>query len=889
MKLVALDGNSIVNRAFYGVRTLTASDGTPTNAVFGFINILRRIVEEEQPEALCVTFDLPEPTFRHLQYGGYKATRHKMPEELAQQMPILKETLDAMNIPRYELAGWEADDLLGTISRLCAEAGWECVVCTGDRDSLQLVSETTRVNLVTTKMGQTATRPVTPEVFREEYGFEPERMVDLKALMGDASDNIPGVRGVGEKTALALVRLYGTVEELYAHMPDILQSPGVPAKPGLIKKLEEGRESAAMSKDLATIRRTAPLDFDPAANAVRPPDNDKLYAIFSRLEFRKLIESYALTPPAAPAEPAAEFTGECVTVELSELAGEEEFRRFREAILKGVNSVRFSRDMSRFAVDVDTGGGDGLGFTADESSPIWRRALEALCDSNVRKQGHEVKDTLRRLGEMGLGLGGWEFDSALAAYLLSPTGSSYELGDLTERYCGFRVSDGADESGQFSLLEPGERETARLLSEAAAVAALRETLEPKLQAAGLQKLLYEVEIPLCPVLARMELAGFLVDERALREFGAVLSAQIDTLSAEIFDLAGETFNINSPKQLGHVLFDKLLLPTQKKNQRGYSTNADVLERLRPKHPIVGKVLEFRELAKLKSTYAEGLGKVISPDGRIHTSFQMTATATGRLSSTEPNLQNIPIRRELGGEIRKMFVAPEGWVLVDADYSQIELRVLAHMSGDEHMRAAFLANEDIHRMTASQVLGKAPEEVTARERSHAKAVNFGIVYGISAFSLSEDIGVSVAEAREYINTYMTTYSGVAKFMEESVARAKETGVAVTMYGRRRPMPELASSNFNVRSFGERVARNMPIQGTAADIMKIAMINVSRALEASGLQARLLLQVHDELIVECPEAEAEAVRDILIREMEGAAALSVPLTVEAHIGRNWHEAK
>ena len=888
MKLMVLDGNSIVNRAFFGVRPLNTSDGTPTNAVFGFINILRRLLTEEGPDAVCVTFDLPEPTFRHLKYDGYKATRHKMPEELAAQMPILKDTLDAMNIRRYELSGWEADDLLGTIARSCAASGWECVVCTGDRDSLQLVSESTTVDLITTRMGQTNTKRVTPEVFRAEYGFDPIHMIDLKALMGDASDNIPGVRGVGEKTAMGLIQIYGDVKKLYDALPEIQQAPGVPAKPGLIAKLTEGRALAELSYDLAAIRCDAPLRFDPEENRVRPVDNDRLYEIFTRLEFRKLIETYGLTPPVRAEEPEEpmEFCGVCESVNVTDGAALE---RFQAALRTGRASVRFSSDGTLCVVHIDTDNSDAPGFLLEEGSPVYRRALEALCAPEVEKMGHDIKDTLRMLGAMGLPLEGWSFDAALAAYLLDPTASRYELGELTQRWCGFTVMDGAEEDGQFSLLDDGNKLAARLLSEAAAVACLRERLTEKLAEYGLTRLFEDVEMPLCPVLARMELAGFLVDRNALAAFGELLGGQIETLSTEIYALAGTSFNINSPKQLGEILFEKLGLPAGKKNHRGYSTNVDVLEKLRPLHPIAGKILEYRELSKLKSTYADGLQKVIGPDGRIHTSFQMTVTATGRLSSTEPNLQNIPIRRELGGEIRKMFVAPEGYTLVDADYSQIELRILAHISGDKRMKDAFLNGEDIHRSTAAQVLGIPAEEVTAEQRRHAKAVNFGIVYGISAFSLSEDIGLSVAEARSYINAYMSAYQGVADYMEKVIAQARETGYAVTLYGRRRPMPELKASNFTVRSFGERVARNMPIQGAAADIMKIAMVNVDRALRESGLDARLLLQVHDELIVECNEADAEAVRALLKREMEGAASLSIPLTVEAHTGRNWYEAK
>ncbi len=885
MKLVVLDGNSIVNRAFFGVRPLNTADGTPTNAVFGFINILRRIISEEGPDALCVTFDLPAPTFRHRQYDGYKATRHKMPDELAVQMPILKETLDAMNIRRYELEGWEADDLLGTIAKKCASAGWECVVCTGDRDSLQLVSDATTVDLITTRMGNTSTKRVTPEVFRADYGFEPIHMIDLKALMGDSSDNIPGVRGVGEKTAMGLIQLYGSVDAIYEKLPDIFQAPDVPAKPSLIAKLTEGREMAALSKDLATIRCEAPLEFSPEENLVRPVDNDRLYELFTRLEFRKLIEAYRLTPPEPDEKSEPMIEAECVTVEVSDEAA---LAEFSEVVKKYPVSLRFSQGMDICCADVDSEEAF-TGYILRESWPTWRSALEVLCAPEVKKLGHDIKDTIRALMDMGLEPEGWVFDSALAAYLLDPTASRYELGALCQKYCGFTIMDGAEEDGQFSLLDDGTKLVSRLLSEAAGVAALRERLTPKLREKGLTELFENVELPLCPVLARMEREGMLVDEQALLTFGNNLTDSLNALTEEIHALAGVKFNINSPKQLGEVLFERLGLPAWKKNNRGYSTNADVMEKLRHRHPIVGKVLEYRELSKLKSTYVEGLYKVIDPDGRVRTSFQMTVTATGRLSSTEPNLQNIPVRRELGGEIRRMFVAPAGRVLVDADYSQIELRILAHISGDENMKNAFLLGQDIHRSTAAQVLGISPEQVTHEQRSHAKAVNFGIVYGISAFSLSEDIGVSVAEAKDYISTYMATYKGVSDYMERVVREAKETGVVRTLYGRIRPMPELRASNFNLRSFGERVARNMPIQGTAADIVKIAMVNVDRALRASGLDAALLLQVHDELIVECAEADAQAVRELLIREMEGAATLSVPLTVEANIGKNWLEAK
>jgi DNA polymerase-1 len=881
MKLMVIDGNSIVNRAYYGVRILNAPDGTPTNAVFGFLNIYRRLISEERPDGVCVTFDLPAPTFRHEQYDGYKAQRKGMPDELAVQMPILKETLDAMNVHRYELSGWEADDLIGSIAKKCGDSGWDCVVVTGDKDSFQLIDEHTFIKHIKTRAGQTETKLYDVEAFRAEYGFDPPLMVDLKSLMGDASDNIPGVAGVGEKTAMELIGKFGEVRGIYEKLDEL------DIRPAVKKKLEAGRDSAKMSFDLATIKRDAPIEFKPEDNVVRPVDNEKLYEIFKRLDFRKLISTFGLTEPeeaGTESEPPMEFSGECESVVVQDSSA---FERMRAAISAGLNAVRFSEDMSLCAVIPEND--SGTAYIIYDTSPVYRDAMELVCSPSVKKAGHDTKDTMRRLLNMGFCIDGWEFDSALAAYLLDPTANNYDIYRITEKYCGFTPAEGADDDGQLSLLADNVQTLAKVTSEAASILCIRERVLPKLTQLGLMDVFTNIEIPLCPVLAKMEQAGFLVDKTALADFGASLSGEIDKLTEQIYELAGEEFNINSPMQLGEILFNKLMLPSGKKTRRGWSTSADVLEKLRSKHPIVNLVLEYRELAKLKSTYADGLVKVIEPDGRIRTSFQMTVTATGRLSSTEPNLQNIPVRRELGGEIRKMFVASPGNVLVDADYSQIELRILAHISDDESMKSAFLSGEDIHRMTASQVLGKAPEDVTSTERSHAKAVNFGIVYGISAFSLSEDIGVSVAVARDYINTYMAKYHGVRDYMERVVNEAKETGCAVTLYGRRRPLPELKSSNFNLRSFGERVARNMPIQGTAADIMKIAMINVSRALEQECPNAKLLLQVHDELIVECPESDAEKVKEILKCEMESAASLSVPLTVEAHSGKNWHEAK
>ncbi len=884
MKLMIIDGNSIVNRAFYGVHMLNAPDGTPTNGIFGFLNIYRRLVTDEKPDAVAVTFDLKAPTFRHEQYELYKAQRKGMPEELAVQMPLLKEVLDAMNIHRYELSGWEADDLIGSIARICGEKGWDCQVVTGDKDSFQLIDGHTTVRHVKTRGGKTEVKVYDEETFREEYGFEPLRIIDLKALMGDSSDNIPGVSGVGEKTAMDLIQRFGTINYIYENLDTI------DIRDSVRKKLSAGRDMAFMSYDLATIHRDAPIEFNPEDNMVCPPDNDRLCELFRKLGFRRLIETYGLSVPSRELSEKEiksgknEYIGQC---EWTEILDTDTLSELMKTCENALVAVRFSGDF-RISVFLPEKGEKGYVLTAD--SPVYEDTMRSILSEKVKKAGHDVKDTMRELLSMGYGIEGWKFDSAIGAYLLNPTLTSYDLYRLSEAHCGFTImGDEGQDGDQLSLLTDDTKVTARLLSEAAAILALRDVLMPELEENGLTMLFNEVEMPLCPVLARMERAGFLVDRQALEHFGRQLSVQIDDIKEKIYGYANHEFNINSPKQLGEVLFEELMLPAPKKNQRGYSTNAEVLEKLRSKHPIIPLVLEYRELTKLKSTYADGLSKVIAADGRIHTSFQMTVTATGRLSSTEPNLQNIPIRRELGGEIRKMFVAGAGNVLVDADYSQVELRILAHISGDKTMIDTFLSGEDIHRRTAAQVLGIPIEDVTPTERSHAKAVNFGIVYGISAFSLSEDIGTTVAQARDYINSYMHRYSGVSKYMEDVVNEAKKTGAAVTLYGRRRPLPELKSTNFNLRSFGERVARNMPIQGTAADIMKIAMVNVDRAFREAGLKAKLLLQVHDELIVECPEQEKEQAAEILKREMEGAASLSVPLTVEVHWGKTWYDAK
>ena len=871
MKLMILDGNSILNRAFYGIRLLTTADGLYTNAVFGFITILRKLLAEDRPDALCVAFDLKAPTFRHKLYDGYKATRKGMPEELAVQLPWIRQVLDAMNIPRYELEGWEADDLLGAVSVKCAQAGWDCLVVTGDRDSLQLITDRTHVKLITTRTGRNDATEYDEAAFQAEYGFPPAGLVDLKALMGDSSDNIPGVKGVGSKTAMDLMHRFGSLDGVYAALAD----PSL--KPSLRDKLAQGRDSAYLSYQLAAIRRDAPLDFAPAMALRQPPDNDALYALFSKLEFQKLRDDFGLTPPAAT--PPAALPSAAAAVSWREAAPEALL-----AACRASDTVYFVCDQALSALAVLTAGG---GYTLRQPDASF---LRAFFDTDIAKAGTDLKALMRVLLDQGLPFGGFVFDAALAAYVLDPGDGGASLARCAKKLLGLDLPEAVyDQEAALSPLGGSDEALAALQAHAEAVRALRDYAEPLLHAQEMWTLYQTVELPLCAVLAQMEHLGFPVEKAALARMGQTLGAGIEQLQQEIYALAGEEFNINSTKKLGEILFDRLGLPTFGKTKTGHSTNIEVLEKLRDKHPIVEKLIDYRKLTKLKSTYADGLLRFIGPDGRIHTSFNMTATATGRLSSTDPNLQNIPVRTELGGEVRKLFVAPAGMVFVDADYSQIELRVLSHLAGDKVMQQAFRDGEDIHRVTASQVFGVPPEEVSSLQRSRAKAVNFGIVYGISDYSLSQDIHVSRAEARDYIDNYLAHYSGVREFMRAAVEKARQDGYAVTLFGRRRYLPELQAANHNLRAFGERVAMNMPVQGTAADIIKLAMIRVANRLKQEAPQAKLLLQVHDELIAQCPEEMAEVVQRILTEEMAAAAALDVPLTAEAHAGKSWYDAK
>ena len=858
MKLMILDGNSIINRAFYGVGYLSSKSGQPTGAVYGFLNIMQSLLDAEQPEALAVAFDEKGPTFRHTAYEGYKATRKPMPDELASQMPILKDILSAMHIPTYSLSGWEADDILGTAGRICGEHGWDCVIVTGDRDSLQLVDDHVTVKLITTKGGQTRSVNYTPAVFQEEYGFSPKGLIDLKALMGDSSDNYPGVPGVGEKTAKDLMHKFGTLDNVYAHAEDEA------LKPALRRKLQEGKDSAYQSYELATIRCNAPMNFSPEANLITAWDRPKLLELFRSLNFGRLIDKYRLLEPQAQAMaediPTLDIqpieTPEAVDAFLSKLSGD-------MPLFLSANG-----DLSELAVSLN----DTVYHAQQNILGLmeWPRLLDGIFTPATKKVVHDCKSMMTALLAQGLCIEGFLYDTALAAYLLEPSRSGYGLKDLMERYCNRSIEDGL----------PGE---------AAAIAALYTVLPNLVKEEGMDAVYHAIDFPLCPVLAEMEHTGILVDRDTLTAFEQMLTARIQDCESLIYGYAGGPFNINSTKQLGSLLFETLGLPHGKKTKSGYSTNIDVLESLKDKHPIIPAIIDYRMLTKLRSTYAEGLLKVIASDGRIHTTFQNMVTATGRLSSTDPNLQNIPVRTELGGEIRKMFVPAQGCVLVDADYSQIELRVLSDIADDKAMQEAFRSGEDFHTLTAATVFGVTPDAVTPQMRRSAKAVNFGIVYGISDFSLAGDIGVTRKEARAYIDGYLGHYTGVQTYMKDVVEKARETGYVETSYGRRRSLPELKSTNFNVRSGAERMALNTPIQGTAADIIKLAMIRVRNRMQQEGLNARLVLQVHDELIVECPETEAQQVMALVTEEMTSAAQLKVPLIADAHQGKSWYEAK
>lgn len=841
MKLLAIDGNSIINRAFYGIKLLTAKDGTYTNAVYGFINILNRLTELEKPEGVAVAFDLKAPTFRHKKYAEYKAGRKGIPGELAQQMPIMKEWLTLAGYTCVECETYEADDILGTLAALCEKSGNECVIATGDRDSLQLVSDTTRVLLAATKMGKPEIINYDKAALFERYGLTPPEMIELKSLMGDSSDNIPGVAGVGEKTATDLITRFHSIDNIYESLETL------DIKESVRKKLEAGRESAYLSRELGTICREAPINTDISHYKIKPRNDVELARLMTRLEFFKLMEKMGLKP---------DNSGMQLSLDISD---KKSFKFIKNADIKN-NADIYITDGKIAAVS----GGTVTVISDGELEKL-------LKDGAIRKRVHDFKNLSKKYPDIA----GVRFDTMLAAYLCNPSASSYATDRIIAEYAPY---------------EPEiEGETDEFIKNACLFSLACNTLENELEKTGQKKLFDEIELPLARVLGEMELCGFSADVNGLKALSGELDTRIKSLESEIYSLVGYEFNLNSPKQLGVALFEKLGLPAKKKTKSGYSTGAEVLEGLKNEHPAVSLLLNYRQLAKLKSTYADGLQDCIAEDGRIHSTFNQTEARTGRISSLEPNLQNIPVRTAEGRRLREYFNAPAGRLLCDADYSQIELRVLASMSGDTNMINAFGSGTDIHTVTASQVFGLPQDMITPELRSRAKAVNFGIVYGIGAFSLSKDIGVTRAEADRYIKSYLAAYPDVAAYMEKAIEDAKKNGYVTTLYGRRRYIPELLNSNGNMRAFGERVARNAPIQGTAADIIKIAMIKVSRSLKDEFPTARLILQVHDELIVECDEKDAEGVCALLEREMESAADLAVRLTAEAHFGKTWLEAK
>ena len=882
-KIMLIDGNSIVNRAFYGVPLLTNGEGRYTNGVYGFLNILFKLLDEEQPDYLAVAFDLHAPTFRHRTFDGYKGTRKGMPEELREQMPLLKEVLQAMHIPIFEQEGFEADDILGTLSALAEKNGIVPVVVSGDRDLLQLAGETLKVRIPKTKGGRTETEDYYAADVQAKYGVTPAEFIDMKALMGDTSDNIPGVPGIGEKTAAKIITQYHDIETAIAHAAEI--------KP---KKASENlaayQEQARLSKFLATIVRDMPLEWDKESLKIGDMFNQTAYELVKRLEFKSMFSHFE---GSASAPKQAEQTYRFV-------ADREGAKEVLAALKKGEVGYAFVYENEE---------GQGLALYQEQLGGVWIEASMAFlmqelleifqpffADSAYRKIGHDVKKDIRFLRSYGYNGFTAEFDTAIGAYILNATGSSYEYDDIAATFLNETYPSQEEVFGKgrtkktFAALPEAER-TAYGARQAEIFFRARKVMEERLAEHEQKSLFYDMEMPLIYVLADMEKYGIKVDKAALLAYQKRLGESLDGMEEEIYALAGEKFNINSPKQLGVILFERLGLKGGKKTKTGYSTAADVLEKLRTAHPVVERILHYRQLAKLKSTYADGLLAVMDAETeKIYSTFNQTITATGRISSTEPNLQNIPVRLELGRELRKIFI-PESaeFCFLDADYSQIELRVLAHISGDESLIAAFKSNQDIHRMTASQVFHVPFDEVTPLQRSNAKAVNFGIIYGKGAFSLGQDLGISRKEAEEYINAYFARYPKIKTFMEDTIKNGAKNGYVSTLWNRRRNMPELQSSNFMQRAAGERAAMNMPIQGTAADIIKLAMIKVHRALQEGGYRSRLILQVHDELLIEAYKEEKDAVAKILKENMEHAADLLVPLDVDVHEGASWFEAK
>ena len=868
-KIVLIDGHSILNRAFYGLPDLTNAEGLHTNAIYGFLTIMFKLLEEEKPDYLTVAFDVHAPTFRHKMYAEYKGTRKPMADELRQQVPVIKEVLQAMGVKTIECAGLEADDLIGTLSKRCERKDMEVVVISGDRDLLQLATEHVKIRIPKTKQGRTEIEDYYAKDVFERYQVTPEEFIDLKALMGDTADNIPGVPGIGEKTATKIITQYHSIETAHDHVEEL-------KPPRASKSLNEYWDLAVLSKELATINVNAEFSYELSEAKLGNIYTEEAYVFFQKLEFKNLLSRFDVTAPANKIEDGFRII-------TSKREAEEIFAKAEKAQTTGTVLFKDMENVLPLFADQAGLGGIGLCFsneagfcikTGNDISGEW--LLEKLADVAETTDTFSMFHLKESMDQIKIRKPENCFDVSVAAYLLNPLKNNYTWEDVAREHLDLMVDEKADQE-------------IKACYEAYTNYASVEVLSRKLADTKMDTLFREIEMPLVFTLFDMEQNGIRVEAEALKQYGNQLAGKIGDLEKEIYEEAGETFNINSPKQLGVVLFENMKLPGGRKTKTGYSTAADVLEKLAPEHPVVAKILEYRQYTKLKSTYADGLANYIQDDGRIHGKFNQTITATGRISSTEPNLQNIPVRMELGRLIRKVFIPEDGYRFVDADYSQIELRVLAHCSGDEHLIRAYKEQSDIHRITASQVFHIPFDEVTPQQRRNAKAVNFGIVYGISSFGLSQDLSITRKEAAKYIDDYFATYPGIKTFLDHAVTHAKEEGYVVTLFGRRRPVPELSSSNFMQRSFGERVAMNSPIQGAAADIIKIAMIRVNQKLKKQKMKSRLVLQVHDELLIEAYEPELEAVQKILKEEMEHAAKLKVPLEIDMHTGVNWYEAK
>jgi len=871
-KLILIDGNSILNRAFYGLmgpKMLSTSDGIYTNAIYGFLNILIKSLNDEKPTHIAVAFDLKAPTFRHEQYAEYKAHRKGMPDELAMQMPLAKELLTAMNIKITELSGYEADDIIGTLAKSAEKLGVEVTILTGDKDSFQLVSDKVKVKIPITKMGKTEVEEYDEKGIIEKYGVIPLQMIEVKALMGDSSDNIPGVPGIGEKTAFDLIKKYQSLDKIYENIENL------DIKDRIKGLLSENKELAYLSRNLGTIELNVPVDFSVCDCMTKDFDNSSLYTFLKRLEFNSIIAKLGLTGEESLEEKKS------LEIKTKTITSLEEF----EKIFNEINKVKELAYYPLVSDGVKTFAGIAVCYEDEyayyinfDNKELFEKVKNIFENNEIRKYSYNSKPEYRIFDDLGISIEKVDFDVMIAAYLVNPAREAYPLNEISLEYLGESVNNA------------GSKDVEEIGKYASAIFRLARFFDAKIKEMEMDKLYYEIELPLTRVLADMERVGFTVDVKALEGYSLQLEEKVQSLTNEIIEIAGENFNINSTKQLGVILFERLGLPVGKRTKTGYSTDVEVLENLASKHAIIDKILEYRQCVKIKSTYVDGMRNVINKDtNRIHSNFNQTVTVTGRISSTEPNLQNIPVKLEMGKQIRKVFISGEGYILVDADYSQIELRVLADISGDKNMIEAFIEGQDIHRSTAAKIFGVPELGVTPFMRMSAKAINFGLIYGKGEFSLAKDLRITRKQAKEYIENYFAKFNRVHEYMHEIIEKAKEQGYVSTLLGRRRYLPEINSKNFNVRAASERMALNTPIQGTAADIIKIAMVRVHSELKKRNLKSRLILQVHDELIIETASNEVEEVKSILRKSMETAYKMKVPLDIDLHVGKNWYEAK